>query len=105
MNCPKLYGQHKKETQGRRDKISGKELTSPFEWCQFCFELNTFVIVKLYICVYKETRIFISTEFGAVNTLVLRIEKKFSAKALSYGFPRLDMDGVMWYDCVSLKYA
>ena len=26
---------------------------------------------------------------------VLRIEKKFSAKALSYGLPRLDIDGVM----------
>ena len=25
------------------------------------------------------------------------MEKKFSAKALSYGFPRLDLDGVMWY--------
>ena len=36
---------------------------------------------------------------------VFRIEKKFSAKALSYGFPRLDMDGVMPYDCVRRKYA
>ena len=36
---------------------------------------------------------------------VLRIEKKFSAKALSYGLPRLDMDGVMSYDCVRRKYA
>lgn len=31
---------------------------------------------------------------------VLRIEKKFLAKALSYGLPRLDIDGVMPYDCV-----
>ena len=36
---------------------------------------------------------------------VLRMEKKFSAKALSYGFPRLDIEGVMPYDGVSLKYA
>ena len=36
---------------------------------------------------------------------VLRIEKKFSAKALSYGLPRLDIDGVMLYDCIRLKYA
>ena len=36
---------------------------------------------------------------------VLRIEKKFSAKALSYGLLRLDIDGVMPYDCVRLKYA
>ena len=26
------------------------------------------------------------------------MEKKFSAKALSYGFPRLDIDGEMLYD-------
>lgn len=35
----------------------------------------------------------------------LRIEKKFSAKALSYGLPRLDIDCLMLYDVVSLKYA
>ena len=34
---------------------------------------------------------------------VLSIEKKFSAKALSYGLSRLDIDGVMPYDCVRLK--
>ena len=34
---------------------------------------------------------------------VLRIEKKFSAKALSYGLPRLDIDGVMPYDCVIIR--
>ena len=28
---------------------------------------------------------------------VFRVEKKFSATALSYGFPRLDMEGVMPY--------
>ena len=33
------------------------------------------------------------------------IEKQFSAKALSYGLPRLDIDGVMLYDCVRRKYA
>ena len=43
----------------------------------------------------------------ATNSIhsVLSIEKKFSAKALSYGLPRLDIDGVMPYDCVRLKYA
>ena len=34
---------------------------------------------------------------------VLSMEKKFSAKALSYGLPRLDMDGVMPYDCIRLN--
>ena len=36
---------------------------------------------------------------------VLRIEKKFSANALSYGLPRLDIDGVMPYDLVSKWYS
>ena len=34
---------------------------------------------------------------------VLSMEKKFSAKALSYGLPRLDIDGIMPYDCVVIK--
>ena len=36
---------------------------------------------------------------------VFRIEKKFSAKALLYGLPRLDIDGVIPYSLVRLKYA
>ena len=41
---------------------------------------------------------------------VFRIEKKFSAKALSYGLPRLDMDGIIpyccsAYHCVLTRYA
>ena len=31
--------------------------------------------------------------------------KKFSAIALSYGFARLDIDGIMPYDFVRLKYS
>ena len=38
------------------------------------------------------------------NASVLNIPKKFSITALSYGFPRLDMDGVMLYLLVSFKY-
>ena len=36
---------------------------------------------------------------------VLRMEKKFSAIALSYRFPRLDIEGVMPHDFVRWKYA
>jgi len=36
---------------------------------------------------------------------VLRIEKKFFAMALSYGLSFLDMEGVMLYASVRLKYA
>ncbi len=44
-------------------------MTSLFEWCQFCFKLNTFVVVELYVCTYKEASFLISFEFGAVDAL------------------------------------
>ena len=34
-------------------------------------------------------------KLSLIHISVLRMEKKFSAIALSYGFPRLDMEGVM----------
>ena len=48
MNCPKLCGQYKKPLVGR----FSNELTSLFEWCQFCFELDTFVVVEVDISLY-----------------------------------------------------
>ena len=57
-----------------------------FKRSQFCFGLHTVMVIE-------------------VDHLVLRMEKKFSVQALSYGLPRLDMDGVMPYDRVRLKYA
>ncbi len=35
----------------------------------------------------------------------LNIEKRFSPKALSKGIQRLDMDGIMTYYEISLKYV
>ena len=57
--------------------------------------MDTFVVVELYVCTYEERRLLIGFEFGAIDTLGFEDGKKFSAKALSYGFPRLDIDGVM----------
>ena len=48
--------------------------------------------------------LLIGFEFGSVNTLSFEKRKEFSAKALSYGLPRLDIDGVIPYDVVRLKY-
>lgn len=47
----------------------------------------------------------ISLKLSTINNYVLKIEKKFSAKALSYAFPFINIDGVMLYDLVSLKYS
>ena len=44
-------------------------------------------------------------EYSVLAGVAQREEKKFSAIALSYGFPRLDIEGVMPYCLVSLKYA
>lgn len=47
------------------------------------------------VCSYEELRLLIAADFGAINAFGFDDEKKFSAKALSYGFSRLDIDGVM----------
>lgn len=38
-----------KSSYGRIDKKSSNELTSLFEWSQFCFELNSLVVVKVNV--------------------------------------------------------
>ena len=45
------------------------EPTSLFEWSQFCFELNTLIIVEVYVRSYEEARLLIAAYFGAVDTL------------------------------------
>ena len=67
--------------------------------------MNTVIVVEVDVFGYDEASLIISESLTLWIHSVLRIEKKFSAKALSYGLPRLDMDGVMPYDCVRLKYA
>ena len=52
------------------------------------------MIVKVDVIINEPSCIGKCFDLRSVNTLCFRIEKKFSAKALSYGFPRLDIDGV-----------
>ena len=33
------------------------------------FELNTFIVVEVYVCTYEEARLLIGADFRAVNTL------------------------------------
>ena len=66
------------------------------------FDLGTLVAVKMnidFICFGEACR------FVAVDALCFRMEKKFSAITLSYGFPRPVIESVMPYCWVSLKYA
>ena len=50
------------------------------------------------VITYEEARLLIGARLRPVNALCFENREKFSAKALSYGFPRLDVDGVMPYD-------
>ena len=69
MNCTVLYGQHKKETYGRIYKKLSNELASEFHRSQFCFELNTGIVVEVDVCSYEEARLLIAAEFRAVDTI------------------------------------
>lgn len=56
------------------------------------------MIVKIDVIVYDliaSTNVLI---FVLQIHSIFRIDKKFSDKALSYGFPRFDIDSVMLYD-------
>lgn len=53
------------------------------------------MVVEMNVLTYEEARLLIGFKIGSVNTLGFQDKKNFSAKALSYGFPRLDIDGVI----------
>ena len=46
-------------------------------WCQFCFELNTIVVVELHVCIYEEVSLLIGADFDVVNTLSFEEREKF----------------------------
>ena len=52
------------------------ELTSLFERCQFCFELNAFIVVELNVCTYEEARLLIGADFRAVDTFGFKNRKE-----------------------------
>lgn len=61
------------------------------------------MIVKVNVIINHSLSFLECRYLHPVNALCFEIEKKFSAKALSYGLPRLDIDGVMLYDLVRLS--
>lgn len=64
MNRHELCKQHKKAS---KEKILSNELTSQFERGQFCFKLNTLVVVKVDVFTYEKANLLIGAEFDAVN--------------------------------------
>ena len=54
--------------------------------------MDAFVVVKMNVLTYEEARLLIGADFRGVNTLGFEDREKFSAKALSYGAPRLDIE-------------
>ena len=61
-----------KSPHGRKYKILSNILTSYFKRSQFCFKLNSFVIVEMDIFIYEEASLLIGFERGSVNTLCLQ---------------------------------
>ena len=66
-------------------------------------KLNAFMVVKSDITINERLCFADGLRLKRGMHSDLRIEKKFSAIALSYGFARLDIDGVMPYCVVRAK--
>ena len=68
MNRARLCGQHKKAPKvGRRESSNG--LTSLFEWRQFCFELNSLVVVEIDKIVNEATSLLEGSDLRPMDTL------------------------------------
>ena len=81
MNCPKLCRQNKNPLLGRILKLSN-ELTSHFKGSQFCFKLDTFVIVKVDVFTYEEARLLIGGDFLTVNALSFKNGEKIFSQSV-----------------------
>ena len=68
MNRARLCGQHKKAPDVGLYN-SSNELAPQLQRCQFCFSLNTVVIVVIDIFPYEQASLLISFEFNPMNTL------------------------------------
>ena len=78
-------------------EISSNILAPKFHRCQFCFSLNPLMVVEVNILINEPPCFRKSLYLNSVYALRFEDRKKFSAKALSYGLPRLDIDGVIPY--------
>ena len=86
MNCTVLYGQHKKETYGRIYKKLSNELASEFHRSQFCFELNTGIVVEVDVCSYEEARLLIAEYIRFYNNERIQTKTKLTPLELRSQF-------------------
>ena len=68
MNCPKLSRQYKKSLLEVENKILSNKLISFFKRSQFCFSLDTVVVVEVDVFRYDEASLIISGKFNSVDT-------------------------------------
>ena len=59
--------------------------------CQFCFELNTFVVVKLNVCTYEETRLLIGADFRTGNTFGFEDREEIFSRSVVIWVPMNSM--------------
>ena len=82
MHRTKLCGQHKKAHYGREIKNSSKELTSLFEGSQFCFKLNTLMIVEIDVSVDEKTSFIKSLKFYTVNAFCFENREEIFSQSI-----------------------
>lgn len=56
--------------------IISNELISLFQWCQFCFELNTSMVVEVEVFTYEEASLLIGAKFSSADALGLENRKE-----------------------------
>ena len=68
LNCPKLSRQYKKSLLEVENKILSNKLISFFKRSQFCFSLNTIIVVEVNVFCYDEASLIIAGKFYSVDT-------------------------------------
>ena len=63
----------------------------------FCSQLDALVVVEINIIVNEPSGLLKRRDPRPADIFCFKDRKKFSVNALAYGFPRLDIDGVMPY--------
>ena len=79
MNCPKLCVQHKKPLW--HIKLSN-ELASQFKRSQFCFELNTLMIVKVNVIINHSSSFLKGRYLCPVNALCFENREEIFSQSI-----------------------
>ena len=69
MHRPQLYGQHKKTPFYGTILNLSNILTSFFKRSQFCFKLDTLVVVEINVLTYEEASLLICLQFHPIDAL------------------------------------